>query len=144
MKQRLSAKTFFTTDPVLAKHRIPQQLSERRHVSVCKLHSREGRLRVRRHPPKRQPRQICSLPTLSHFTSIELRQSSYHFRVPLRWSHEHVHRPYHQQEWLYRKRPVNPFRSFPRDSRGLYSVTAEHDRGCGILIRGDDDISTRG
>ena len=43
-----------------------------------------------------------------------------------------------------RKRPVNPFRSFPRDSRGLYSVTAEHDRGCGILIRGDDDISTRG
>ena len=86
MKQRLSAKTFFTTDPVLAKHRIPQQLSERRHVSVCKLHSREGRLRVRRHPPKRQRRQICSLPTLSHFNSMVLRQLSSHFRVPPRWS----------------------------------------------------------
>jgi hypothetical protein len=38
------------------------------------------------------------------------------------------------------KRPVNPFRSFPRGFHGLYSVTSKYDMNCGILIRGDDDI----
>ena len=43
--------------------------------------------------------------------------------------------------WLVaRTRPVNPFRSFPRESHGLYSVTSKYDMDCGILIRGDDDI----
>jgi len=37
-------------------------------------------------------------------------------------------------------RPVNPFRSFPRESHGLYSVTSKYNMDCGILIRGDDDI----
>jgi len=39
-----------------------------------------------------------------------------------------------------RKRPVNPFQSFPRESHGLYSVTAAHDMDYGILMRGDDVI----